>query len=101
MKKIEIKILETEGDCEGKGPSRKLGLFIGSPEEIISYALKNDMQKTYNYSLRDATVLDVTGEKTLLKAKVGQWGRVDYEVDPLSEEELIRARALNKLTPDE
>lgn len=67
--------LTTEGDCEGRS-TKELGIFIGTPEQIVQYAQDNNIKKYYQYALTPIDIIDVTNVTTDKKVNISSYGTV-------------------------
>ena len=77
MNNNEVKAykLTTEGDCEGR-TVKTLGIFIGTPEQVIQYAENNNIPKYYQYNISPVNIIDVSDVATDKKLNISQYGTV-------------------------
>jgi hypothetical protein len=99
-KKMKIKRLYTEGDCEGRS-TRTVGYFTGTLSQIITYCIKHDISPFYSFHVEEIDVISTVDVCPGVSAKLGEYGRVEYHTSEEMEKTRKKNRALKKLTPEE
>lgn len=97
---MNITILTTEGDCEGRS-TQIVGYFIGSLSQIMTYCVKNNIRPTYNFHTSSINIKDVSKEPSIVKCHIGEYGRLIYNTPEELEIEAKKNLALSKLTKEE
>lgn len=102
--KVAVWDISTEGDCGGL--SRKnFGLFRGTISQVISYCLSTGKKPSYFYNAQEVDVIDASEIDPIVCASITDWDRVSYsscsDESIRFERELIKNRALSKLSDEE
>ena len=100
MSKLQIKLLTTEGDCEGRS-TKNLGRFIGTNEQIIQYCVDNNIKPYYDFRIDDSEVIDVSGIKTNIIVTEGQWGKISYTLTEEDKKAVAINTAMSKVSKED
>ncbi len=70
--------LTTEGDCEGR-TTRQVGIFKGTPEQILTYCKQNNIKPYYNFSLMKINMVDASNVEPTVTIRFDSYGRIYTE----------------------